>query len=88
MAAKGYELRPVLEIGNTDVILKFLLSNIGISFLPYFVVRQLVESGELSIIHLDNISIQMWSQLAYHKNKLVTPQMKKFMDLMIKHTST
>ncbi|WP_179032829.1 LysR family transcriptional regulator [Paenibacillus kribbensis] len=87
LAAQGYELHPVLEIGNTDIILKFLLNNVGISFLPFFVVRELVDAGKLSIINTDCVSIQMWSQLAYHKNKWITPQMQRFMDTMKKHAS-
>lgn len=33
LAAKGYELHPFWEVGNTDVITRFLLKNKGISFL-------------------------------------------------------
>lgn len=87
LAAQEYEIRPILEIGNTDIISKMLLKNIGLSFLPFYVVRDFVEAGKLSVIDTDSIEIQMWSQLVYHKNKWITPQMKIFIDTMKKYVS-
>lgn len=88
LAAQGLEIHPVLEIGNTDVIVKMLLSKVGISFLPLYVVSDYVESGELSVIATTSVEVQIWSQLAYHKSKWVTPQMQLFMDMMKQYAST
>lgn len=86
LASKNMELHPVLEIGNTDVILKLILNNYGISFLPYYVVQELVEQGELTILDIKEVNVTMWSQVVYHKNKLLTPQMKAFIDMLKEHT--
>ena len=85
LAAKGYELHPFWEVGNTDVITRFLLKNKGISFLPEYVVRDYIESGQLTILDTECPEIVMWSQLAYHRNKCVTPQMNQFLELMLRH---
>lgn len=85
LAAKGYELHPLWEVGNTDVITRFLLQNKGISLLPEYVVREDVRDGRLVILDTECEEIVMWSQLVYHRNKCVTPQMQAFMDLMVKH---
>lgn len=82
IASKGKELKPVLEIGNTDIIIKLLLDNLGISFLPYYVVHDLVKQKKLKILEVKEIKIEMWSQLVYHKNKLLTPQMKSFIETL------
>ena len=73
---------PVLETGNTDVLTQMLLKNMGVSFLPEFVVRDYLADGRL--VALDTVcpEIEMWSQLVYHRNKLVTPQMEIFIELM------
>lgn len=81
-AAAGYELHPRLEVGNTDVITRFLLKNKGISFLPEYVVKDDVAEGRLAILDTECPRIVMWSQLAYHRNKYVTPQMKLFLEFM------
>lgn len=82
LAAAGYELHPRLEVGNTDVITRFLLKNKGISFLPEYVVKDDVAEGRLAILDTECPRIVMWSQLAYHRNKYVTPKMKLFLEFM------
>ena len=84
LAAKGYELHPVWEVGNTDVITRFLLKNKGISFLPEYVVEEHIKNGDLVILDTECEEITMWSQLVYYRNKYVTPQMKLFMEQMMR----
>ena len=85
LAAKGYELHPVLEVGNTDVITRFLLENKGISFLPEYVIKDYINDGRLTSIDTELGDIVLWSQLAYHRNKFVTPQMNLFLEMLVKH---
>lgn len=85
LAAKGYELHPFWEVGNTDVITRFLLKNKGISFLPEYVVRDYIKDGQLVVLDTECDDIVMWSQLVYHRNKCVTPQMNIFLELLLKH---
>ena len=85
LAAKGYELHPFWEVGNTDVITEFLLKNKAISFLPEYVVSDYIENGKLTILDTECDEITMWGQLVYHKNKCVTPQMNLFLELLLKH---
>lgn len=85
LAAKGYELHPFWEVGNTDVITRFLLKNKGISFLPEYVVRDYIKDGQLVVLDTECDAIVMWSQLVYHRNKCVTPQMNLFLELLLKH---
>ncbi len=82
LAAKGIELHPILETGNTDVITKLLLKNGGVSFLPEYVVRGYLETGELSVLDVDCPRTRMWSQLVYHREKYMTPQLERFLELM------
>lgn len=85
LAAKGYELHPFLEVGNTDVITDILLRNEGISFLPEYVVKDYIADGRLCVLDTECEDVVMWSQLVYHRKKSVTPQMTIFLDLMQRH---
>lgn len=85
LAARGYELQPFLEVGNTDVITRFLLAGEGISFLPEYVVSEHIKSGRLAALDTELPEIVMWSQLVYHRNKAVTAQMETFLDVMSRH---
>ena len=70
-----------METGNTDVIIR-LLEETGVSFLPEFAIREGVRAGRLAILDALCPEIQMWSQLAYHRNKWVTPQMELLLRLI------
>ena len=74
LATAGFAVKPFLEIGNTDVITHFIKQVFGISFLPEYVVKDDVADGRLAILDVDLPPITMWSQLVYHKSKLLTPQ--------------
>lgn len=75
-------IKPILEIGNTETIIHLLEKGMGVSFLPFFSVQGAIHEGRLSQIQTDIHSIQMWSQLLYHKNKWITPQMNAFISVV------
>lgn len=82
LAAEGFEVHPFLEIGNTDVITRFVKQGRGVSFLPEYVVEDDVKNGCLAILDVDLPPITMWSQLVYHRSKVITPPMQIFLNLM------
>ena len=46
LAKKSLEITPVLEIGRTDIITSMVAQSNMISYLPDFVTKPLIESGE------------------------------------------
>lgn len=82
LAEKGFELHPILEVGNTDIINRFVSENRGISFLPEYVVSEYVKRGSLVILDTDCPEIIMWSQLVYHRNKFMTPPVRKLIEMI------
>ncbi len=80
-------IEPILEIGNTETIIKLLKRGMGYSFLPKCTVRQELENEELVQIQTDFPVVKMYCQLLYHKNKWLTPQMNAFIQL-VKKTGT
>lgn len=83
-ARRGIALHPFIEMGNTEKIADLVAEDLGISFLPLFSVQKYIENGSLSVIETEDIGAQMYSQLVYHKNKYVSPQMQAFIDIMKK----
>lgn len=80
LAKRSLEISPVLEIGRTDIITSLLTKTDMISYLPDFVTKPLIESGELCYLNITDINIDIWKQLIYHKNKWVSKSMKTFID--------
>lgn len=64
------------------MITQLVRENRGVSFLPEFVVREDLDCGRLAALSVDCPQIEMFSQLVYHRNKLVTPQMELFIRLL------
>lgn len=77
-AKRDIELRPFLEVDSTAALLDLVKAGLGISFLPEYVVKSGIKYEELTTISVCDCHTSMWSQIFYHKNKWVTPQMKAF----------
>ena len=69
LAKKSLEITPILEIGRTDIITKMLTQSDMISFLPDFVTKEYIDSGELCYLDVSDMKVDIWKQLIYHKNK-------------------
>ena len=79
---QGISIQPLFVIDNTSAIIKLLKKGLGISFLPEYAVQESITNNELVIIEVEDCSIQLWSQLFYHKDKWLTPQMDSFIKLI------
>ena len=76
LAKKSLEITPVLEIGRTDMITSILAGSNMISYLPDFVTRDLIDGGVLCYLDVCDMSIDIWKQLIYHKNKWMSKSLK------------
>ena len=76
-------LDPVLEISDTEFIIKMVERNDGLSFLPYFAVEKYIRSGRIAMLDVTDIDISMYRQIFYHKNKYKTREMSEFIRLIV-----
>ena len=80
LAKRSIDITPVLEIGRTDIITRILAESDMISYLPDFVTRELVDSGELCYLDVCDVQTEIWKQLIYHKNKWMSKSLKAFIE--------
>ena len=80
LAKKSLEITPTLEIGRTDLITSLVSQSDMISFLPDFVTRDMVEAGVLCHLDICDLSVDIWKQLIYHKNKWISKSLKAFIE--------
>ena len=83
LAKRSLSITPVLEIGRTDIITTTVANSDMISFLPDFVTRALIESGELVYIDVCDMDPEIWKQLIHHKNKWISKSLKTVIDYII-----
>lgn len=77
----GYQPEVFLEIGNTEIIKKFVAANLGISVLPHFTVKDELDNKKIICLDIQDFKIRMEGQLFTHKNKWMTSGIKAFVDL-------
>ena len=80
LAKRSLEITPILEIGRTDMITSLIAEGDMISFLPDFVTREMIDEGRLCYLDVCDMSIEIWKQLIYHKNKWMSKSLKVFID--------
>ena len=80
LAKMSLEITPALEIGRTDIITTMIAKTNMISYLPDFVTKDLIKSGELCYLDVNDMDIEIWKQLIYHKNKWMSKSLKVFID--------
>jgi len=85
LAKKSLEITPVLEIGRTDIITNLLAKSNMVSYLPDFVTKPLIESGELCYLDIGDMQLDIWKQLIYHKNKWISKSLKTFIEYIQTH---
>lgn len=76
-------LEPAVQINNTSTIMDLLKRGLGISFLPDYLTREEVKRGTLVNLNVENpVQKDSYIQLLHHRDKWVTPQMQRFMEVL------
>ncbi|NDI34617.1 LysR family transcriptional regulator [Chengkuizengella sediminis] len=71
-----------LEFNGIEIIKRCVISGLGISLLPKITVEKELDDGSLSLIPLDEPSIEVYVQLVVHKKKWMSPALKEFIQLL------
>lgn len=74
-----------LEFSSVEVIKKCVTNGIGISILPFYVVRKEINEGKLKMLELNESFDEYSTQLVYHKNKKISTAMNKFIEITLKN---
>lgn len=82
LAARQLSVKPFLEIGDTAFILDLVRQNLGVSFLPRYVIENSAFREWVKIINVKDFSMHLYRQLFYHKDKWLTPGMRAFLNLV------
>ena len=85
LAKKSLDITPILEIGRTDIITRLVAESNMISFLPDFVTKDYVDAGKLCYLDVCDVSIDIWKQLIYHKNKWMSKSLRMLIEYIKSH---
>jgi len=77
LAKHQLSAEPLIEVGDTHLILQLIKKGIGCSLLPNYIIEKDVNAGKLSAIKVPDLNIEVYRQLFYKKTKSLTPAMEK-----------
>ncbi len=80
LQAQGIPYNVFLEIGNTEIIKRFVESGLCLSVLPDFTLQNELSNKTIKVVNLSDFHLNMYSQIFYHKNKMLTSAMKEFIN--------
>lgn len=79
-----FKIQPIssYEFDSIEAIKQFVLSGLGIALLPHAAVENELSTGKMVDLKLIEPRIEMYSQIAYHKNKWLSPALLSLLDLV------
>ena len=72
----------MIELRSTQTIINLVKNDMGLCFLPNFVLREELDKGTLEEIVIPGESACISSSVAYYKNKWISPAMELFIYMM------
>ena len=85
LRAKNITIDGMIELGSIETIRKSVANNLGISYLPMFIVGEDIKAGILQELPMDDIDAQIYVAYACHKNKWISPAMELFIKQIVEH---
>ncbi|MFT9494694.1 LysR family transcriptional regulator [Anaerosolibacter sp.] len=81
MTMLGLEISPAWESTSTQAILSAVRANLGISVLPYLLVKESLDRKEIIQFRVKEIQLKRHFSIIYHRNKFLTQSAKDFIAL-------
>lgn len=81
LAALGYSVVPTWESTSTIALINAAINKLGISVLPYMLVREELSSGKIVILQVEGLKFVRKFNIIYHKNKFLPASAKAFIEL-------
>ncbi|NJK78712.1 MAG: LysR family transcriptional regulator [Chloroflexaceae bacterium] len=81
LAAAGIHLTEMLEFRNVEAIKQCVLAGMGVGVLPAFVVERDVAEGRLAVLPWRGDTLNVFTQVVYHKDKWLSPALRAFLDI-------
>ncbi|WP_286033731.1 LysR family transcriptional regulator [Fusobacterium necrogenes] len=83
----GLKIEPLWESISSHSIIQAVKENLGISILPYFIVKEYIERNEISTININEINLSRDFNIIYHKSKFHSTHFNNFIKICLNDNS-
>ncbi len=87
LLAHNIKITPVWESVSTQAIIRAVSKGLGVSVLPYHLVKDALEKGDVKRIRIRDISLKRKFKIIHHKNKYLSPAIKDFINICLNEES-
>jgi DNA-binding transcriptional LysR family regulator len=84
MIRLGLKVEPYWESNSTSALINAVHNNMGISVLPYELIKQQLGEGFIKRLKVKDMQFNRNLMITYSKNKYITPSMKDFFHIVLK----
>lgn len=81
LVTHGISLNPIWEGTSTRALINACAEGLGISILPYRLVRRELGENKIKILNITDLEFKRMFRFIYHQNKYLTPAALSFMEL-------
>lgn len=82
---KKIRYRNPIEVASVEAIKNCVMNGLGISVLPYYVVKNEIDLGQLKMVQVGRSFPQFQTQLVYHKGKSISLPMQKLIEVIVEN---
>lgn len=82
MREKGLVIEPLWESVSTQAIVHAVAQDLGVSVLPYALVRQDAEQRRIACVEIDGLDLTRRLWLVSRRNKFLSPQLHTFFEIV------
>lgn len=76
------QITSYIQTDSSRNIIDLVNQNLGIAFLPEYLLRRLSKEYRLKVLPVEDFSMPIYTHIFYHKNKWLTPQMAGIIQLV------
>lgn len=81
LMSNGVHLGTKIEFASIEAIKQCVIAGLGIAVLPEMTIKKEISSGEISVLPWSGPNFPIATQLAWHKDKWISPALRAFIDI-------
>jgi len=82
LGRRGMELKPAMEIGSVDAIIRVIRGGYGTALLPEYMVKDHLRTGELLSLDVTDLKIELTAPLLCSGDRWLSPVMKEYIRIV------
>jgi len=81
LVSNGVHMGTKIEFASIEAIKQCVIAGLGVAVLPEMTIKKEISAGEIAVLNWVGPEFPIATQLAFHKDKWISPALKAFIDI-------